>query len=433
MPCRRLEGERGRVAEHHDVADRRHEPDAPGRLRSDPGALPSSSCGQGSWRRVPRPPVHQRPRRPPSRPERARLPSPAPAPAPAPPRARAEPPASKDCNGRCTSIATAAPSFADASSATSSAIGCKVQVARCRCASRTSGPVVAGLSSAGSTPKAPAMAFLAASSVSTAMLSRSGGVRWSGPRPGTGAPPAMAWDRYSTTSARAAPAAQGAAHLFQRLAAASVQRNDHAAERRIAEDAVQRALRARAGAPPRGRPAAAAPAPSRAPPGRPRAGCAAPRPRAPSRSARRPPRRRSGGRREARRSGCSRSQSRAGTSRSRMRKTASPRNASERASRRHGAPVEQVGARPRPRGRRRPPRGSRRPAPWPSARRARSGRRCRTCALRQARRQRRQRVLRPARGRRHTRLYMQDVVAIAQRQAARLGRGERPFGVVAGE
>ena len=432
MPCRRLEGERGRVAEHHDVADRRHEPDAPGRLRSDPGALPSSSCGQGSWRRVPRPPVHQRAHsRQVARSEpgflrlRQRL-----------HRRRQRPSAPASVEGlqaaACTSISTAAPSFALASSATSAAIGCKVQPARWRCASRTSGPVVAGLSSAGSTPKAPAMAFLAASSVSTAMLSRICGERWSGPRPETGAPPAMAWLRYSTTSAPPRRPRRLPRTSSKRLAAASVQRNNHAAERRILEDAVQRGFQLvqeprREGSPRKG-----------ACPVQGATGSAASRivqHLGRERRLRAPAARFGDAQAVGARLAVPGAEIpiRAWHQPVADEKDALAPERQRAGQQRHAAPVEQVGARPRPRGRRRLPRGSHRPAPSPSARRGRSGRRCRIRALRQARRQRRQRVLRPARGRRHTRLYMQDVVAIAQRQAARLGRGERPFGVVAGE
>ena len=187
----------------------------------------------------------------------------------------------------------------------------------------------------------------------------------------------MAWLRYSTTSAPPRRPRRLPRTVFQRLAAASVQRHDHAAERRILEDAVQRGLELvqeprREGSPPQGR----LPRPGR------------------HRVGREPDMQHLGRKRrfrapaarfrhaktvgaEARRSACWRSQSEHGTSRSRMRKTPRP-GTPARAPSAPCAPVEQVGARHVREGEGAFPEARAGLHRRPSARRARSARRCKT-------------------------------------------------------
>jgi len=66
--------------------------------------------------------------------------------------ARARPPASNACKGCITSISTGWPSLALHSSAMSMAIGCRVHVAKWRCASRVCGPCALSATSEGNTP-----------------------------------------------------------------------------------------------------------------------------------------------------------------------------------------------------------------------------------------------------------------------------------------
>jgi hypothetical protein len=95
------------------------------------------------------------------------------------PSARARPPASKACKGRITSIVTGWPSFSLASSAIVAAMGCNTHCAKCRCASLTIGPVVAGAVRPGRMPMAMLIPSRAAASVSRVMdFDRSGERSW---------------------------------------------------------------------------------------------------------------------------------------------------------------------------------------------------------------------------------------------------------------